>query len=257
MTDKTFAVLIDTDNISSRQIDKILSAVTNRGVAMIRRAYGDWSKLPPEWKDELLLHAIVPVQQFAYTPRKNATDFAIVIDAMDILHGNLVDGFAIVSSDSDFTPLALRLREAGKEVVGIGERQAPAPFRKACGTFVELEPSPQPEPPDPPPSTDTGSVPPQPMPLPSSPPVSPASPKKPFIDIAVRRQIASTISDLSKSNGRCLLTTLGSELKKRIPGFTPKTYGFSQLSKLLQSCDEFLVSGNAATMIVSLRKLQT
>ena len=257
MTEKTFAVLIDADNISPRQIDKVLSAVTDRGTAVIRRAYGDWSKHPPEWKEVLLLHAIVPVQQFAYTPRKNATDFAIVIDAMDILHGNLVDGFAIVSSDSDFTPLALRLREAGKEVVGIGERQAPAPFRTACGTFVELEPSPPPEPPNPPPSTDTGSVAPQPSPLPSSPPVSPTSPKKPFVGMAVRRQIATAINDLVLQNDRCPLTRLGSELKKRIPGFTPKSYGFSQLSKLLQSCDEFLVSRTPTTTIVAVRNLKT
>ena len=255
MTEKTFAVLIDTDNISPQQIDKILSAVTDRGMAMIRRAYGDWSKLPHGWKDVLLLHAIVPVQQYAYTSGKNATDFAIVIDAMDILHRNLVDGFAIVSSDSDFTPLALRLREGGKEVVGIGESKTPTPFRRACGTFVELEPLPPPAPPDPPPSVDTGSVPPQPLSLPSSLPVSSASPKKPFVGRDVRRQIASMISDLSKSNGRCFLTTLGSELKKQIPGFSPKAYGFSQLSKLLQSCDEFLVSGNGASMIVSVRKI--
>ena len=257
MTEKAFAVLIDTDNISFRQIDKVLSAVTDCGTAVIRRAYGDWSKQPPEWKDVLLLHAIVPVQQFAYTPRKNATDIAIVIDAMDILHGNLVDGFAIVSSDSDFTPLVLRLREAGKEVVGIGERQAPAPFRKACGTFVELEPSPHPSPPDPPPSADAGSVPPQPLPLPSLPPVPPATPKKPFVDMVVRRQIATAINDLIIRKDRCPLTRLGSELKKRIPGFTPKSYGFSQLSKLLQSCDEFLVSRTPTTTIVAVRNLKT
>ena len=256
MTDKTFAVLIDTDNISSRQIDKVLSAMTDRGVAMIRRAYGDWSKKSPAWKDALLAHAIVPVQQYAYTIGKNATDFALVIDAMDILHRNLVDGFAIVSSDSDFTPLALRLREEGKEVVGIGERQTPAPFRESCGTFVELEPLPPLEPPDPEPSPPAETVPPPSMDVPPSPPASPASPQKPSVSITVRRTIASAINDLSLRNGRCLLTCLGSELKKRMPGFTPKAYGFSQLSRLLLSCEEFVVLENSTTTIVAVRPIK-
>ena len=264
MTAKTFAVLIDTDNISPQQIDKILSAVTARGAAMIRRAYGDWSKKSLGWREALLAHAIVPVQQYAYTPGKNATDFALVIDAMDILYRNAVDGFAIISSDSDFTPLTIRLREAGKEVVGIGERQTPAPFREACGLFVELEPpvSPAPLPPaqlviHPAPSSSisktAGKKAVQPStPLPAA-TLSPAS-QKPSAKAIPRRQIAATITDLTAKSGRCLLTSLGSELKQRIPGFSHKAYGFSQLSKLLQSCDEFLVSGNAATLMVSVRK---
>ncbi len=232
MTAKTFAVLIDTDNISPQQIDKILSAVTARGAAMIRRAYGDWSKKSPAWKDVLLAHAIVPVQQFAYTPAKNATDFALVIDAMDILHRNLVDGFAIVSSDSDFTPLALRLREAGKDVIGIGEHKAPAPFREACNPFVEIgpgEPPPKPEPP--PKKADPASAAPAPAPTP-----------------AKIRQIAAVVRELNAKEGNaCLLSTLGSHLTERKIDTKP----FSSLQKFLKACPgRFLLDGTGPSIRV-------
>ena len=222
---KNFAMLIDTDNISPQQIETILSEIRKRGIPMIRRAYGDWSTLSRTWKDALLPNAIIPVQQYAYTPGKNATDFALVIDAMDILHRNLVDGFAIVSSDSDFTPLALRLREAGKDVIGIGEHKAPASFREACNPFVEIgpgEPPPKPEPP--PKKADHASAAPAPAPSP-----------------AKIRQIAAVVRELNAKEGNaCLLSTLGSHLTERKIDTKP----FSSLQKFLKACPgQFLLDG--------------
>lgn len=229
-TDKRFAMLIDTDNISPRQIETILGEIRKRGVPMIRRAYGDWSKLSKDWKDALLPNAIIPVQQYAYTPGKNATDFALVIDAMDILHRNLVEGFAIVSSDSDFTPLALRLREAGKDVIGIGENKAPAPFREACNPFVEIGPPPSPK-----------AVPAPKDPAPISTPSTPKPSAQPAPTPAKIKQIAAIVRELNAKEGSaCLLSTLGSHLTERKIDTKP----FASLQKFLKACpDQFLLNG--------------
>jgi uncharacterized protein (TIGR00288 family) len=135
-----FAVLIDADNTSARLIKELLEELAGYGTVTVKRAYGDWTD--PHltgWRDVLLANAISPQQQFAYTAGKNATDSALIIDAMDLLYSGNVEGFAIVSSDSDFTPLATRLRESGKRVIGVGQRQTPKAFVEACERFVFLE----------------------------------------------------------------------------------------------------------------------
>ena len=138
--DRRFAVLIDADNISDKYIKVILDEISTDGVATYKRIYGDWTKpgLGP-WKNVLLEYSIVPIQQYGYTTGKNATDAAMIIDAMDILYSGNVDGFCLVSSDSDFTRLAARLRESGMDVVGMGERKTPKAFIAACNKFKYLD----------------------------------------------------------------------------------------------------------------------
>lgn len=138
--EKRFAVLIDADNVSAKYIKYILDEISNYGVATYKRIYGDWTKPnTASWKDVLLENSVTPVQQYGYTVGKNATDSAMIIDAMDILYSGNVDGFCIVSSDSDFTKLASRLRESGMLIVGMGERKTPKPFIAACNQFKYLD----------------------------------------------------------------------------------------------------------------------
>lgn len=138
--DHIIAVLIDADNASSKRIQDILSEVSKFGAPTIKRIYGDWTASSANsWKTELLKHSLTPIQQFAYTTGKNATDSAMIIDAMDILYTSQVTAFAIVSSDSDFTRLATRLREANKLVIGLGEKKTPPPFVAACNKFIFVE----------------------------------------------------------------------------------------------------------------------
>lgn len=140
MDEQFFALLIDADNISAKYIKPILTELSKYGNITYKRIYGDWTSTQhSKWKDELLTNSITPIQQFSYTQGKNATDSAMIIDAMDILYTNDVDGFCIVSSDSDFTRLVSRLRESGKLVIGMGENKTPEPFRKACDKFTILE----------------------------------------------------------------------------------------------------------------------
>ena len=138
--DKRFAVLIDADNVSDRYIKNIMDELANEGIVTYKRIYGDWTKPAlASWKNVLLNHSITPIQQYSYTIGKNATDSAMIIDAMDILYSGNVEGFCIVSSDSDFTRLASRLRESGMYVIGMGERKTPQPFVNACNRFKYLE----------------------------------------------------------------------------------------------------------------------
>jgi len=140
LEDKRFAVLIDADNVSAKYIKYILDEISNYGVATYKRIYGDWTKsTAASWKDVLLENSITPVQQYGYTVGKNATDSAMIIDAMDILYSGNVEGFCVVSSDSDFTKLASRLRESGMMVVGMGEKKTPKPFIAACNQFKYLD----------------------------------------------------------------------------------------------------------------------
>lgn len=140
MSESRIAVLIDADNAPAASIDAILRQVATEGNAHVRRAYGNW-KSPhlQSWEAVLHEYAIAPIQQFAYTKGKNASDMAMVIDAMDLLWGGEADGFAIVSSDSDFTPLAMRLRQSGKTVLGFGQKKTPEPFVNACSRFFQIE----------------------------------------------------------------------------------------------------------------------
>ncbi|WMJ88661.1 NYN domain-containing protein [Anaerocolumna sp. MB42-C2] len=138
--DKRFAVLIDADNVSAKYIKNILDEISNYGIATYKRIYGDWTKsTAASWKDVLLENSVTPVQQYSYTVGKNATDSAMIIDAMDILYSGNVEGFCIVSSDSDFTKLSSRLRESGMLVVGMGEKKTPKPFIAACNQFKYLD----------------------------------------------------------------------------------------------------------------------
>ncbi|MGB8451892.1 MAG: NYN domain-containing protein [Anaerocolumna sp.] len=138
--EKRFAVLIDADNVSAKYIKNILDEITNYGIATYKRIYGDWTKSTAgSWKDVLLENSVTPVQQYGYTVGKNATDSAMIIDAMDILYSGNVEGFCIVSSDSDFTKLSSRLRESGMLVVGMGEKKTPKPFIAACNQFKYLD----------------------------------------------------------------------------------------------------------------------
>lgn len=140
LEEKRFAVLIDADNVSARYIKYILDEITNYGVATYKRIYGDWTKSnTSSWKDVLLENSITPIQQYGYTVGKNATDSAMIIDAMDILYSGNVEGFCIVSSDSDFTKLSSRLRESGMIVVGMGEKKTPKPFISSCNQFKYLD----------------------------------------------------------------------------------------------------------------------
>ena len=140
MEEKRFAVLIDADNVSSKYIKYILDETANYGIATYKRIYGDWTKPnSSSWKDVLLEYSVTPIQQYGYTVGKNATDSAMIIDAMDILYSANVDGFCIVSSDSDFTKLSSRLRESGMLVVGMGERKTPKPFIASCNQFKYLD----------------------------------------------------------------------------------------------------------------------
>ncbi len=135
-----FAVLIDADNVSEKYIKIILDETASSGIATYKRIYGDWtSQRMTSWKSVLLENSIVPMQQYSYTTGKNATDSAMIIDAMDILYSGNVDGFCIVSSDSDFTRLVARLRESGKQVIGMGESKTPQPFISACNQFKYLD----------------------------------------------------------------------------------------------------------------------
>lgn len=137
--EKRYALLIDSDNISAKYVKNIIDELTKYGIVTIKRIYGDWTRTETTaWKEILLKHSIQPMQQFAYTKGKNATDSFMIIDAMDILYGNHVDGFCIVTSDSDFTRLAQRLRESGKTVVGMGETKTPEAFISACDKFTYL-----------------------------------------------------------------------------------------------------------------------
>lgn len=140
LVEKRFAVLIDAENVSAKYIKYILDELTSYGVATYKRIYGDWTKPSAvSWKDVLLENSVTPVQQYSYTVGKNATDSAMIIDAMDILYSGNVEGFCIVSSDSDFTKLASRLRESGMLIVGMGERKTPKPFIAACNQFKYLD----------------------------------------------------------------------------------------------------------------------
>jgi uncharacterized LabA/DUF88 family protein len=200
------AVLIDADNISSANIRAIMEEITKYGSATIRRIYGDWTKVGMSgWKEVLLKHAITPIQQYAYTTGKNATDSAMIIDAMDILYTDQVEGFCIVSSDSDFTRLATRLREAGMLVVGIGEKKTPNPFVVACDKFIYIEII-----------KET---------MRASETVVPED----IVDL-----IANSIADVADENGWAFLGSVGNQVNLKRPDFDPRLFGFSKLTPLIK-----------------------
>lgn len=214
MSDKKFAVLIDSDNISAKYITSILDEMTRYGVITYKRIYGDWTSTQMgKWKQELLENSITPIQQFSNTVGKNATDSALIIDAMDLLYTDQVDGFCIVSSDSDFTRLASRLRESGKEVIGMGEEKTPKSFRAACTVFTNLEVLlDQDEE-----GTGGGTI---------------------GRDV-IEQDIASIILENEDKNKATGLGEIGNRLVKKYSDFDVRTYGYSSLSKFLEEMDGF------------------
>jgi uncharacterized protein (TIGR00288 family) len=229
-SEKKLAVLIDADNASVKNLKPIMGEVAKYGMPTIKHAYGDWARLV-NWKDALLDVGAVPVQQYAYTTGKNATDVALIIEAMDILHDDVVDGFVIVSSDSDFTPLALRLRESGKMVLGIGESKTPKPFIKACDKFIYVDVL-LPSVPVQEQSNTAGKI--------AVPSVQPQTKKIPAKTVDF---IAQCIEESANESGQALLSPLGSLLVKKKPDFDSRNYGYSQLSKLLRAIERFEIGG--------------
>ena len=230
--DLRLAVLIDADNIPFSNVKGMLEEIAKYGSPTFKRIYGDWTKpTVAGWKGVLLENAITPVQQYSYTKGKNSTDSAMIIDAMDILYSGKVDGFCIVSSDSDFTRLATRLREAGMTVIGIGERKMPSPFIIACDKFIYLEIINSPavtqeaEPVVKKPGTPSGNK------RKNATGESQAQVKK------VKRLIATSIIDLADENGWAYLGDVGNLILKKQPDFDPRNFGFTKLSPLIKSLD--------------------
>lgn len=224
-TEKTFAVLIDADNVSAKYVKVIMDEISSEGLATYRRIYGDWTKGALEsWKKVLLEHSITPIQQYSYTVGKNSTDSALIIDAMDILYGGKVSGFCLVSSDSDFTRLASRLRESGMMVIGMGEQKTPTPFIKACNQFkyldkllanIEKENA---QSQIKPPTDDRGSA----------------------ADlVTVRRAIKKIVAENSDDDGWIQGGLLGTLLLKRYPDFDVRNFGFAKMTKFIESLDAY------------------
>lgn len=218
-----FAVLIDGDNIPSAYVKEMMEEITKYGNPTIKRIYGDWTKPHlSKWKNVLLENAITPIQQYGYTTGKNATDSAMIIDAMDILYSGKVSGFCLVSSDSDFTKLATRLREAGMQVIGIGEKKTPNPFIVACDRFIYIEIlKSQSE------KSESGTE---------------KDTNKDSVDkITVKdiKLIATSISDSSDEDGWAFLGDVGSLIQKKRPNFDSRNYGFIKLTPLIKSIGEF------------------
>jgi len=223
--DIKLAVLIDGDNIPSAYVKEMMEEIAKYGNPTIKRIYGDWTKPKlSKWKNLLLENAITPIQQYGYTTGKNATDSAMIIDAMDILYSEKVNGFCLVSSDSDFTRLATRLREAGMNVIGIGEKKTPEPFIVACDKFIYIEilksQSEESESDDIKQKTEKRSE------------VDKITPK-------AIRLISSTISDLADDDGWAFLGDVGNLLQKKQPNFDSRNYGFQKLTPLIKSIGRF------------------
>ncbi len=226
--DKNLAVLIDADNIPSVYIKEMMEEIAKYGIPTIKRIYGDWTKPQiTKWKNILLENALNPIQQYGYTTGKNSTDSAMIIDAMDILYSGKVDGFCIASSDSDFTKLAMRLREAGMHVIGIGEKKTPNPFIVACDKFIYLEILKQQEVHEEEQEEKNKTT---------KKAIQKAVDK---VTLKLIRTIRLTINDLSDDEGWAYLGDVGNLLQKKMPNFDARNYGFQKLTKLISSTKKF------------------
>lgn len=236
--DKRIAVLIDADNVSDKYIKSIFDEISNHGTPTYKRIYGDWTKpqLAP-WKAVLLNYSITPIQQYSYTTGKNATDAALIIDAMDILYSNNVDGFCIVSSDSDFTKLAARLREAGMYVMGMGEKKTPAPFIAACEKFKYLEVLA---------STVTN------VPVTNNngdiEKHNKLNPSMANIEEIIGA-LKIIITETSDDDGWAFLGEVGSMLNRRYPDFDTRNYGYSKLTPFVSSLKAFEIQSRKTNKI--------
>mgnify|MGYP003408145129 CR=1 FL=1 len=235
------AVLIDADNVPYSNVKGMMEEIAKFGTPTTKRIYADWTRPNANgWKGVLLEHAITPIQQYSYTMGKNSSDSALIIDAMDLLYSGKLDGFCIVSSDSDFTRLAIRLRESGMKVIGIGEQKTPKPFISACDRFIFIE-------------VLDGAV-------------KKKSPKKPIeiegkkiaekvntkpnekatqkplnkIDEPTIELIESTIEDIADDDGWAFLGDVGNLIVKKKPEFDPRNYGFAKLTPMLKSLTDIL-----------------
>lgn len=246
-SEKRFALLIDADNVSAKYIKPITDELSKYGTVTYKRIYGDWTlTLHAKWKDALLENSITPIQQFGYTQGKNATDSAMIIDAMDILYTRSVEGFCIVSSDSDFTRLASRIRESGLTVIGMGEKKTPTPFRKACDIFTTLELL----------LGDTGGK--------GSGGRSKSRHGQPGASNGqgagvttmskdeIEQAVVNIITD-NQNNGKSTgLGEVGSRLLKRYPDFDVRSYGTNQLKKLLDEFESVVVTKDGSSVTVEL-----
>jgi len=212
--DLRLAVLIDADNVPYSNVKQMFEEIAKYGTPTFKRIYADWTKPTVSgWKTVLLENAITPIQQYSYSTGKNSSDSAMIIDAMDILYSGKVDGFCIVSSDSDFTRLATRLREAGMKVIGIGEKKTLKPFIVSCDKFIYIE------------ILKTSE----------STPVS----KSDDVDKELLQLLTDSISDLADESGWAFLGVLGSHLLKKKPDFDSRNYGFEKLLPFLKSLKKF------------------
>src|SRR5438046_4474541 len=224
---KKLAVLIDADNTPPSIIDALLAEIAKYGIASVRRIYGDWPTTNLRgWKDVLLEQAIQPIQQFRYTVGKNATDSALIIDAMDLLYTEKLDGFCIVSSDSDFTRLAARIRESGLTVYGFGERKTPKPFVAACDKFIYIENLAYAESA----VTPAGAV------LKPAPRASAAKLKG---DTALVNQLRNAVEAASDDDGWAALASVGHIITQQRPDFDSRNYGYAKLSDLMAATTLF------------------
>ncbi|MBO5054911.1 MAG: NYN domain-containing protein [Lachnospiraceae bacterium] len=232
MENKRFALLIDADNISAKYIGEILEELSTYGITTYKRIYGDWtSTQATKWKEKLLENSVIPVQQFSNTVGKNATDSTLIIDAMDILYTGNVEGFCIVSSDSDFTRLASRLRESGMEVIGMGEEKTPRSFRVACTRFVNLE--------------NLGNQ-------------DDNTDGKDKQDNTISREvvynaITNIITENENKGKNVELASVGNRLVNMYPDFDVRNYGYSLLSRFLEDAGLFKLEKKHSIITISLK----
>jgi uncharacterized LabA/DUF88 family protein len=230
MKEEKLAVLIDADNVPYAHMEEMLDEIAKYGNPTIKRIYADWTAPTVSgWKKVLLEHAITPIQQYSYTKGKNSSDSALIIDAMDLLYSEKVNGFCIVSSDSDFTRLATRLREAGMLVIGIGEKKTPKPFITACDKFIYIEilKKQQEE------VEETSKKPTKSKPKPEV--VESVS----KIDKQLIQLIKNSVDEISDEDGWAFLGLLGNHLIKKRTDFDPRNYGFTKLFPLIKSTGRF------------------
>ena len=222
------AVLIDADNVPYSNVKGMMEEIAKFGTPTTKRIYADWTKPNAGgWKSVLLEHAITPIQQYSYTVGKNSSDSAMIIDAMDLLYSDKVDGFCIVSSDSDFTRLAIRLRESGMKVIGIGEQKTPNSFIVACDRFVYIE-------------VLDGAIKKK-LPKRTATDTKKAAPKSlNKVDLQTIELIESTIEDIGDDSGWAFLGDVGNLIVKKKPEFDPRNYGFSKLTPMLKSLTDIL-----------------